>query len=226
MFQLLLNKLSSWSVPIDLPSEEKRITRALSGMIILIWMCALAIQIGTGIFFPASNSAFVHLMGTFTMGCILCLSLNSNGWYKSSLILFVLLLAIQVFIPSWTMNIDADFPYIRFNVACLVGLLTVHVTFVFVKGRSLYLILYTAFILLLFILDSLLLPLFLIEAPKLDLETFISFKLLFVFLIVALIIYTQMVRTTISRVDRRQDEMEARIKHWENYAKELAKKQR
>lgn len=116
-----------------------------------------------------------------------------------------------------------DFIYLRYNVACFLSLLVANVTFVFVKGRSLLLVLYTVLIMLLFVSDSLLIPLLLKKAPAIELQTYLSFKFLFIFLMIALVVYTQLVRSTLKLVDRRQDEIEERIKRWKVYADEKAR---
>lgn len=226
MFLALLDRLSSWSVPHHLNEGERRITRAMSGMIILIWFSGLAIHMGSEIFFPGYNPGFWHHLGTFTFGSLYCLSLNANGWYRSALFHYIALLFVLLFIPSWTVGRDMDFIYLRYNVACFLSLLVAHVTFVFVKGRSLLLVLYTVLIMLLFVSDSLLIPLLLKKAPAIELQTYLSFKFLFIFLMIALVVYTQLVRSTLKLVDRRQDEIEERIKRWEVYADEKARHRR
>jgi hypothetical protein len=86
----------------------------------------------------------------------------------------------------------------------------VQVTFVFVKGRSWLLSFFTGIIVVLFFMDSLVVPLFLIEPPRTSFQSYITFKLLFVLLFVALIVYMQMVRRTMSHADKKQDEIEGR----------------
>lgn len=76
-------------------------------------MIGLALQVGTGIFFPDVNSGFLHIIGTLTMGSLFCLSLNANGQYKVALVCCLILLAAEVFIPSWTLKTDAPMPYLR-----------------------------------------------------------------------------------------------------------------
>ena len=78
-------------------------------------------------------------------------------------------------------------PYLRYSIACFIGLLVVQVTFVFVKGRSWLLSFFTGIIVVLFFRDSLVVPLFLIEPPRTSFQSYITFKLLFV----ALIVYTE-----------------------------------
>lgn len=226
MMQSFLNALSSWSVPLHLPEEERRVTRALSGIIVLIWMIGLALQVGTGIFFPDVNSGFLHIIGTLTMGSLFCLSLNANGQYRVALVCYLILLAVEVFIPSWTLKTDAPMPYLRYSIACFIGLLVVQVTFVFVKGRSWLLSFFTGIIVVLFFMDSLVVPLFLIEPPRTSFQSYITFKLLFVLLFVALIVYTQMVRRTMSHVDKKQDEIEGKIRDWEEYARQQVRNRR
>ena len=73
------------------------------------------------------------IIGTLTMGSLFCLSLNANGQYRVALVCYLILLAVEVFIPSWTLKTDAPIPYLRYSIACFIGLLVVQVTFVFVK---------------------------------------------------------------------------------------------
>jgi hypothetical protein len=194
-----INALSNFLIPARNAQNESGAVHTLRGMITLIWITDLLIHLSLRFFvsnYPVNIG--LHILA-FTIGSGICVLINEIRAYKLALFFYILLLVVMVFLPSWLEGKDLDFAYFRFDVGCLLALITAHITLSFADQGSNALKYFSGFIIFIFMIDSILIPLASVQAVGLDFGTYLSFKIHFIFLLLGLFVYHRLVRIAISR---------------------------